>query len=178
MSYRYNTNIGYRAVIEGAFQSETNTYIEASGKQSHAEGGGTTASGTYSHAEGEESIASGRSSHAEGGCTTAQNGWEHASGVFNNSTLTNTIFGNAGNTLFSVGNGSSTYKHNALEIRQNGDIYYSDTEKINGSTVHYYDAPTRKLQDAMVTSTTNGLKIEVVNVLPQNPSNDTIYIIQ
>jgi hypothetical protein len=35
----------------------------------------------------------------------------------------------------------------------------------------------RKLQDAMVTSTTSGLKIELVATLPQNPDAQTIYII-
>ena len=69
-------------------------------------------------------------------------------------------------------------EHNALDIRQNGDIYYVDTEKIDGETVHYYDAPVRKLQDAMVTSTTAGLKIEVVTVLPETPNTNTLYIVQ
>lgn len=38
----------------------------------------------------------------------------------------NGTFGDSGNTLFSVGNGtSSSARHNAFEIRQNGDIYIS-----------------------------------------------------
>lgn len=48
-------------------------------------------------------------------------------GVYNNSVSASTTFGDSGNTLFSVGNGTSTNaRHNAFEIRQNGDIYCSD----------------------------------------------------
>ena len=85
-------------------------------------------------------------------------------------------------TLFTVGNGVyinySPITHNALDIRQNGDIYYVDTEKIDDTNVHYYDAPVRKLQDAMVTSTTAGLKIEVVTSLPEVIDTNTLYIVQ
>lgn len=45
-------------------------------------------------------------------------------GQFNNSVSASTTFGNSGNTLFSVGNGTAdNARHNAFEIRQNGDIY-------------------------------------------------------
>jgi hypothetical protein len=101
-------------------------------------------------------------------------------GLYNQNLGTSTTYvGTDQYTLFTVGNGeSSTNKHNALDIRQNGDIYYVDTEKIDGSTVHYYDAPVRKLQDAMVTSTTAGLKIEVVSEMPTSPERNTLYIVQ
>ena len=48
---------------------------------------------------------------------------EHASGRYNVSSSASTTFGDSGNTLFSVGNGTYENKHNAFEIRQNGDIY-------------------------------------------------------
>ena len=206
LSSAYNKSIGNKAVIEGdGYGSEL---IKASGEYSHAEGYATTAqasyshaegyksrsggtashaegfnssaAGSYSHAEGRETYASGYYAHAEGVSTKASNQSEHASGQYNVSNKNNTNFGDSGNTLLSVGNGSSvTDLHNAFEIRQNGDIYYSDTKKINESTVHYYDAPMKKLQDAMVTSeSTNGLKIEVVNSLPETPAENTIYIIK
>ena len=205
LSSAYNKSIGNKAVIEGdGYGSEL---IKASGDYSHAEGYATTAqasyshaegyksraggnsshaegfnssaAGSYSHAEGRDTYASGYYAHAEGLSTKASNQSEHASGQYNVSNKNNTNFGDSGNTLLSVGNGSSvTNVHNAFEIRQNGDIYYSDTKKIDESTVHYYDAPMKKLQDAMVTSeSTNGLKIEVVNALPETPAENTIYII-
>lgn len=65
-------------------------------------------------------------SHAEGLGVTAQNQVEQAQGQYNISNKANDTFGDAGNTLFSVGNGtSSTNKNNAFEIRQNGDVYFS-----------------------------------------------------
>ena len=110
----------------------------ASGKYSHAEGGATSArgiashsegmnaraNGICSHAEGEDTKANGIYSHTEGYYTIANNASEHASGKYNNSVSASTTFGDSGNTLFSVGNGTAdNARHNAFEIRQNGDIY-------------------------------------------------------
>ena len=97
------------------------------GTRSIVEGDSTIASGTSSHAEGSRTKANGTSSHAEGSNTKANNLSEHASGQYNNSVSASTTFGDSGNTLFSVGNGTSdNARHNAFEIRQNGDIYYFD----------------------------------------------------
>ena len=98
------------------------TYAGAGG--AHAEGNMTSGTSTASHAEGNSTLASGIASHAEGGDTIAQNSFEHASGQFNISNSASTEFGDSGNTLFSVGNGTAEEaRHNAFEIRQNGDIY-------------------------------------------------------
>lgn len=57
----------------------------------------------------------------------ARNYYETSFGHYNNSVSGSPIFGNSGNTLFSVGNGTANNaRHNAFEIRQNGDIYYFD----------------------------------------------------
>ena len=130
---------------------------QAIGPNSHAEGGGTQANGAQSHAEGGGTQAIGSQSHAEGGGTIANNYCEHASGTFNLSSSASTTFGDSGNTLFSVGNGTYNARHNAFEIRQNGDIYftsgntdvklqdsipsvdgYADSVKYN-STTHYVE---------------------------------------
>jgi hypothetical protein len=119
----------------------------AIGESSHAEGHATSALTYYSHAEGDHTTAGkntgasynwtngchaegyytkalGSYSHTEGYSTNANNQSEHASGQFNNSVSGSSTFGDSGNTLFSVGNGTSTSaRHNAFEIRQNGDIY-------------------------------------------------------
>lgn len=104
---------------------------------SHAEGASTLASGNYSHAEGSYTKASGEYSHAEGRYTIANNISEHASGWYNVSNSATTTFGDSGNTLFSVGNGTAdNARHNAFEIRQNGDIYIVDK---NGQDVRLQD---------------------------------------
>ena len=56
-------------------------------------------------------------------------------------------FGESGNTLFSIGNGNRNggQFHNALDIRQNGDIYFSDTD--NTTYQNYYEKPMVRLQD-------------------------------
>lgn len=59
-----------------------------------------------------------------GANNTTWNGYETAFGQYNNSVYSSTTFGYSGNTLFSVGNGTAdNARHNAFEIRQNGDIY-------------------------------------------------------
>ena len=49
---------------------------------------------------------------------------EFGCGKYSKTNRASSTFGDSGNTLFSVGNGTSTSaRHNAFEIRQNGDIY-------------------------------------------------------
>lgn len=58
---------------------------------------------------------------------TPKNNYEYDFGKYNNSVSGSSTFGDSGNTLFSVGNGTAdNARHNAFEIRQNGDIYCSD----------------------------------------------------
>lgn len=80
---------------------------------------------------------------------------EAAFGVYNlsNSENSEALDYSSGNTLFSVGNGhphnigGNIRKHNAFEIRQNGDIYYADT---NDTEAEYpYEMPMIKLQDVI-----------------------------
>ena len=167
----YNTTAsGVQSHAEGASTTASGNYSHAEGdgtsaltQSSHAEGGNTRASGSCSHAEGQSTTASGHNSHAEGAGTTAS-GWyshaegngtsattecEHASGSYNVSLSGSSIFGDSGNTLFTVGNGfTKSYTHNALQIMQNGDIYISDTS----SEGKYYEKPMIKLQDALKNS--------------------------
>ena len=110
----------------GDFSHAEGFSTTASGSQSHAEGLITQANGNHSHAEGNWTTASGDYSHAEGRYTVTKNEAEHASGQYNVSNSATTEFGDSGNTLFSVGNGTAdNARHNAFEIRQNGDIYLS-----------------------------------------------------
>jgi hypothetical protein len=156
---------GYSTKASGYASHAEGFNVQASGRYSHAEGGGTKSYGDYSHAEGQESKAygdyshaegfftkangyyshaegngtnaSGASSHAEGSSTIANNQSEHASGQYNVSSTASTEFGNSGNTLFSVGNGTANdARHNAFEIRQNGDIYIVNK---NGQDVKLQD---------------------------------------
>lgn len=81
--------------------------------------------------------------------TNSQSAGEIGCGKYNISTkVSNSDFGNSGNTEFSVGNGNGPYnRHNALELRQNGDLYYVDT--YDTTTQNYYEKPMLKLQDVI-----------------------------
>jgi hypothetical protein len=123
----------------------------ASGSTSHAEGQGTTASGLFSHAEGQVTIASGTASHAEGFktkalgrrshtegySTIANNTEEHAQGWFNVSNKKSDDFGDAGNTLHSIGIGTSEEARvNAQEVMQNGDFYVINVGGYDGTNIN------------------------------------------
>ena len=121
---------GAGSIVEGSYTTAKGnsshaegSYTVASSAQSHAEGSFTVAIGDSSHAEGYFTSALTQSSHAEGNFTQTTNKYEHASGQYNVSYSASTTFGDSGNTLFSVGNGTNYARHNAFEIRQNGDIY-------------------------------------------------------
>ena len=137
-----NTVVGAASFAEG---SGNTTY----GMAAHAEGFNTHAFANFSHSEGDTTHASGDSSHAEGHYTITQNQAEHAGGRHNVTQKANNVFGDSGNTLFSIGNGEgnwdSGHSHNAIEIMQNGDIYIANTNEAGA----YYEKPMIKLQNAL-----------------------------
>ena len=153
----YSHAEGSGTIASGSSSHAEGYYTQANGYSSHAEGQSTQAIGDYgshaegqsskafgwcAHAEGDSTQAIGYTSHTEGQNTIAINGAEHASGYYNISNSGETA---ADRTLFSVGNGYKDwsqwreYRHNAFEIRQNGDIYIS-----SGGT---NTSPMVKLQD-------------------------------
>lgn len=114
----------------------------ASGKGAHAEGANTTANGDYSHAEGwgaaaMNNLALGDASHVEGVLTTAQNKGEHAEGCSNVSHKASDTYGDAGNTISSIGCGKNdgVNKQNAIEVMQNGDVYVKGIGGYNGTDI-------------------------------------------
>lgn len=120
----YSHAEGYYTKAGGSSSHAEGIYTQATNSSSHAEGQYTKAFGSYSHSEGYYTTANAESSHVEGRYTKTSNRSEHASGEYNNSVSASTTFGDSGNTLFSVGNGTAdNARHNAFEIRQNGDIY-------------------------------------------------------
>lgn len=95
----------------------------------HAEGVGNYNGGAASHVEGirNEINKDAFASHAEGIKNTTQNRAEHASGQYNKSNKASDTFGDAGNTLFSVGCGTSDAdRKNAFEVMQDGTCKYLD----------------------------------------------------
>lgn len=103
----------------------------------HAEGVGNYNGGAASHVEGirNEINKDAYASHAEGIKNTTQNRAEHASGQYNKSNKATDTFGDSGNTLFSVGCGTSDAdRKNAFEVMQDGTCKYYDVatgEQIN-----------------------------------------------
>lgn len=96
----------------------------AIGDHTHAEGQNTHAVGLNAHAEGLRGWANGQHSHAEGVDTVTSNTAEHAEGKSNKSNKADGSFGSAGNTLHSIGIGTSASdRKNAVEVMQNGDTY-------------------------------------------------------
>lgn len=105
-------------------------YCLAGGEQSSAStfwafsyGASVKANGSATAVFGQNNTASSSYSFLCGYRNNTKNDYEVASGEYN---VSNTGSTNADKTLFSVGNGTAdNARHNAFEIRQNGDIYLS-----------------------------------------------------
>ena len=139
------------------------TFATASGENSVAFSNGQ-ASGDSSFACGILAFARGLCSHAEGVSTFAENFVEHAQGCFNVSNKDSEDFGSDGNTIHSVGIGSSSERKNAHEIMQSGKHY------ILG--VGGYDGTNPDKATDVATELTNLSK--KVNNLPQGASMTSI----
>ena len=156
---------GYSTQANGNYSHAEGDGTIASGASSHAEGSSTEAIGTNSHAEGSNTQANGSQSHAEGRGTIANNQSEHASGQYNISSSASTTFGNSGNTLFSVGNGtSSNARHNAFEIRQNGDIYITS----GGTDIKLQDSLGGDIVTAITSSNSGSTNPIATKVVAEN----------
>lgn len=141
-TYKFSAAIGLASHVEGMGNIAPNASIHLEGLDpgttssfvngaNHAEGAGNLAGAAASHAEGirNEIGHNAYASHAEGIKNTTQNRAEHASGQYNKSNKASDTFGDAGNTLFSVGCGTSdTDRKNAFEVMQDGTCKYLDVD--------------------------------------------------
>jgi hypothetical protein len=139
-TYKFSAAIGNASHVEGTGNIAPKAYATLEGLDTgatasfvnganHAEGAGNFAGAAASHAEGirNEIGHNAYASHAEGIKNTTQNRAEHASGQYNKSNKATDTFGDAGNTLFSVGCGTSdTDRKNAFEVMQDGTCKYLD----------------------------------------------------
>lgn len=139
-TYKFSAAIGNASHVEGTGNIAPNASVTLEGLDTgatasfvnganHAEGAGNFAGAAASHAEGirNEIGHNAYASHAEGIKNTTQNRAEHASGQYNKSNKATDTFGDKGNTLFSVGCGTSdTDRKNAFEVMQDGTCKYLD----------------------------------------------------
>ena len=121
----------------------------------------------------------GMSSFGAGYIVSTNNVDEAAFGYYNETNGNEKSFTHSSdNTLFSVGNGNSQNnlgnikKHNAFEIRQNGDIYIADT---NDTTyTHAWEKPMIKLQDALDAAGSSGITSgQVQTMIDESTSGKT-----
>ena len=140
----------------------------------HSEGHSSVAMGETSHAEGSMTIAYGDYSHAEGKYTRTLNDFEHAQGNYNLSHKASDTYGNAGNTIHSIGIGSSSQnRKNAVEVMQNGDLYIKGIGGYDGTNMGSTGVQT--LQDSMV-KIWRGTQVQY-DALSPNYDDNTIYIV-
>lgn len=139
-TYKFSAAIGNASHVEGTGNIAPKASVTLEGLDTgatasfvnganHAEGAGNFAGAAASHAEGirNEIGHNAYASHAEGIKNTTQNRAEHASGQYNKSNKASDTFGDAGNTLFSVGCGTSDAdRKNAFEVMQDGTCKYLD----------------------------------------------------
>ena len=137
----YKSRAAYAAHAEGkenyadGQQSHAEGYKTiAASNYTHTEGRETQATGEISHSEGYKTSAVGKISHAEGQYTQALNQAEHAQGQYNKSNKAISSFGNAGNTIHSIGIGTAeSNRKNAVEVMQNGRVFINGIGGYDGT---------------------------------------------
>lgn len=141
---------------------------EVSGRDACAFGGGNKANGVNSFVTGFYNSGNNNAAFVSGNRNQTTNSNETLFGLWalSNGTRTGDANGYSDATLLAVGNGEwrTQTKHNAFEIRQNGDIYIADTN--DTSTTNWYQKPMIKLQDALGgggSSYTAGDGIDITN---------------
>lgn len=176
---------------EGNYTSAIGVYSHAEGNKSisrgsasHAEGyncftvpatsntltpGTITTNSAYAHAEGNATHASGIASHTEGKKTFARNNSEHAQGQFNKSNYGSTTFGDARNTIHSIGIGTSdSDRRNAVEVGQNGEVYIIGVGGYNGTNMNTGVNSLQKVLEGLgVTIDWTAHGYEVIEELPE-----------
>ena len=132
---------GSTTIASGLSSHAEGNHTIAKGEASHAEGYYTSAIALYSHAEGYRTITSGISSHAGGQNSLAEGMYSFAHGEVSALSMNSVAFGQfnypvsgiseprigeskgSAATFFSLGAGIPLEKANALEIKNNGDMY-------------------------------------------------------
>ena len=142
---------GCSATIEGGIALGQIASVNYKGNWGVALGSNTTASQKYAMAVNNSNQANGEASFVCGSHNIVKNNSEYGSGFYNNSVTAST---ESGKTLFSVGNGTSnTARHNAFEIRQNGDIYISK----DGQDIKLQDNLGGEVSSAITSGDTNAV---------------------
>ena len=122
-------------------------WSKAYGEGSVAIGQMNESRGQWAWAIGNGTSAAGKAAFACGEHNSTNNPAEFTCGY---ATITSGGSDTSLMTLFTVGNGKDQggyQRHNALDIRMNGDIYISDTNSTSVS--NYWEKPMIKLQDAL-----------------------------
>lgn len=182
-------SIGQMNESRGAWAWAIGNLARTNGKAAFACGNLTSANANYAFSEGTNTTANTQASHAAGSYTSTKNRSEFSIGEYNNSVSASTTFGDSGNTLFSVGNGTAdNARHNAFEIRQNGDIYVPNTDDTSVTGDKAYSLyPMVRLQDTITATAANttalgGLKLVKLtqseyDALSPNYDSNTLYVI-
>lgn len=166
---QYSLAVGHNANANSAYSVAIGSNVSSGGYMSFNMGDGTTCNGRYAFNFGMNNLINKEYQFAQGQNITANLEHEVVFGLHNKSTYSSNTFGDAGNMLFSVGNGYSfsttNNKHNAFEIRQNGDIYVPNTDDTTDtSNLAYSTYPMVRLQDTITATASNtsalgGLKL-------------------
>ena len=154
---------GYETVASGVDSLVMGDRCSGTSNGTFAQGYFTQATAPHAVALGDRTIASGQDSFAQGMYAKATNNIEFSVGRHNVSHKASNDWGDSGNTLFSIGNGSTSgTAHNALEVRQNGDIYLT----LDGQDVNLQDVLESKADsDDVYLKTETSSKTEISDAL-------------
>lgn len=185
-SGNYGIAIGHNADASGGYSFAMGSNSNTTNSHSLAFGNGCQPKGNYSVMFGSGSISNSTKSDFQyyfgQNLRFSNHSYEIAFGLNNSTSHGSTTFGDSGNTLLSIGNGydyQTTHNyHNAIEIRQNGDIYIPNTNDTSVTGNYAYSLyPMVKLQDYLQIKVVK-LTQSAYDALSPNYDSNTLYIIK
>lgn len=152
-----------------------NTNIDGGAKNSSM----SSATSSISYGIGNNFARALRCGAAFGQYNVLENDAECSVGYASKTNYYSSTFGSSGNTLFTVGNGGAgeQVRHNAFEVRQNGDIYFPNTD--DTTYQNFNKKPMVRLQDMY--AALGGLKLIKLTQAEYDAlatkDNQTLYIV-
>ena len=159
-SGRFSHAEGGGTTASGNFSHAEGTRTKAENIQSHSEGYYTTASGISSHTEGSYTVASGAYGHTEGLYTVANHRSQHVFGEYNIEDDSSSTSSNRGNYIEIIGNGDYNNRSNAYTLDWNGNGVFAGKVTVGAQPTNANDLTTKQYVDNAV----GGVSVPVEDV--------------
>ena len=172
----YSFAFGHNADATAAYAIAIGSNVSSKGQFSvHiGDGGSCNTNKSFNYGDSNHNFAD--STTIFGSHLSAITNYETALGYYNKSLSGGSW--TSGSTIFTIGNGysfgSTNKKHNAFEVRGNGDVYIPNTD--DTTTQNYYEKPMVRLQDTIAATAANTTALGGMKIVKLTESEYTALV--